>query len=537
MFTITRAARGERPAAGAAGERDASIGAWRCRWRAYRSLQAEHEPHRGRLAELWTPTHVSGENRKYDHPEQGGQGRNGGSLSGTSFRRNTIFPARQRTGHFLSAMYGYAAMRVFTLVYGTRGEVLPCVALARALSAAGHDVVLAGPASFESWVADYSVKYASLNDGLTRLWDNSQMRESDNGSRGLPPIRALAQAVRRPRIPEVPEILSEAWSASQGADVVVHSGALLASASHHIAEKLGVPLVLCQIYPLFTPTGEFPIALYRFPGEDWFPAPISRMTYRALLSMLLGTTGRDTDDWRERTLRLPSRKRNLLRRPDGGPVPVLNAASAHVLRPPRDWPDWVHTTGYWLLPVAPSWTPPADLAAFLAAGDPPVYIGFGSMPSHDAERMGRLVIEAVRQADVRAVLATGHGGMAVDESPPGMFVVDQVPHDWLFPRVRAVVHHGGPGTAAAAITAERPQVVCPFMADQPFWSKRLHRLGVACPPIPSSTLTAAALADAIRAAVGDPALASRAETLASLLRAEGGVSAAVTVIERVGVTG
>ena len=428
-------------------------------------------------------------------------------------------------------------MRVFTLMYGTRGEVQPCMTLARALSAAGHDVVLAGPASFESLVVAHSVKYAAMNDGLTRLWDNPQMRESDNGRRGLPALHAFAQAVRRPRIPEIPEILSEAWSAAQGADIVVHSGALLASASHHIAEKLGVPLVLCQMYPLFTPTGEFPIVLYRFPGEDRFPAPLSRMTYRALLSMLKGTTGRDIDDWRERTLRLPSRKRNLLRRPDGGPVPVLNAVSAHVLPPPRDWPDWVHTTGFWLSSAAPSWTPPTDLATFLAAGDPPIYVGFGSMANHDAEQMGRLVIEAVRRAGIRAVLATGHGGMAIGEPPPAVFLVEQVPHDWLFPRVRAVVHHGGPGTAAAAAAAGRPQVICPFMADQPFWGKRLHRLGVACPPIPSSALTASALADAIRAAVGDPALASRAETLAPLVQAEGGASAAVTVIERVGVTG
>jgi sterol 3beta-glucosyltransferase len=425
-------------------------------------------------------------------------------------------------------------MKVFILVYGTRGDVQPCVALACALNRAGHDVTLAGPASFESWVAGYSVKYAPLHDGLTRLWDNPQMRESQSGVRGLPAVRAFAEAVHRPRIPEIPQIVADAWSAAQGADVVVHSAPLLASASHHIAEALGVPLALCQMYPLFTPTSEFPAALYRFPGEDRFPAALTRATYRALLFMLKGTTGRDVDAWRERILRLPHRRRNLLRRPDGGPVPVLSAISAHVLRPPRDWPDWVHTTGFWFLPPSPDWTPPAALADFLTAGEPPVYVGFGSMASRDSQGMGRMVVEAVNRAKVRAVLATGGGGLAVDDPSADVFVVDQVPHDWLFSRVSAVVHHGGPGTAAVAIAEGRPQVICPFMADQPFWGKHLHRSGLACAPVRSSTLTAADLTESIRTAIGDSSMAAQCRTMASLVRTENGADAAVSVLEEVG---
>jgi sterol 3beta-glucosyltransferase len=422
-------------------------------------------------------------------------------------------------------------MKVFILVYGTRGDVQPCVALACALNQAGHDAVLAGPASFESWVTDYSVKYAPLDNGLTRLWDNPQMREAKSGVRGLPAIRAFTEAVHRPGIPEMPRILDDAWAAAQGADVVVHSAPLLAIASHHIAEKLGVPLVLSQMYPLFAPTGEFPIALYRFPAEDRFPASLTRATYRAFLFMLRGTTGRDVDAWRERTLGLPRRRRNLLRRPDGGPVPVVNAVSAHVLPPPPDWPEWVHTTGYWFLQAPPDWAPPQRLVDFLADGEPPIYVGFGSMAGRDSQHMGRTIIDAVHRAKVRAVLATGSGGLAADEVPPDVFMVDQVPHDWLFPRVTAVVHHGGPGTAAVAIAAGRPQIICPFMADQPFWGNHLHRIGLACPPMRSSALTATALADAIRTATSDSSMATRAQTLASRLRAENGTAAAVSVLE------
>lgn len=432
-------------------------------------------------------------------------------------------------------------MKVLVLVYGTRGDVQPCVVLAHALKRAGHDAVVAGPQSSERLAATFGVPFKPLDNGLTRLWDNphTQRAEASGGSRGLPALRAIAEAVRRPAIPSLPSILEDAWAAANGVDLVVHSGPLLASVSYYIAQKLGVPLVLSQIYPLFTPTKAFPAPIYRFPRGDLLPGICNRATYHGMLRMLSGFTGRAVETWRRQSLSLPARRagRNVLRRPDGGPVPVLNAVSANILRPPPDWPDWVHTTGYWLPPALRDWAPSRGLADFLAAGPPPVYIGFGSMAAFDLGMIRRLAADVSRRAGVRVVAAGGAGASAASGAdaagpPSDVFLVGDVPHDWLFPRVAAVVHHGGPNTAATAIAAGRPQIICPFMADQPFWGDTMQRLGLAPAPMPHATLTSKALAGTVRTVLADDMMAQRAQTLGRLVRAEDGATAAVAVLEK-----
>ncbi|WP_275676987.1 glycosyltransferase [Lentzea sp. CC55] len=171
------------------------------------------------------------------------------------------------------------------------------------------------------------------------------------------------------------------------------------------------------------------------------------------------------------------------------------------------------------------------MATAIDAGPPPAYIGFGSMAGRDAERTGEVVAQAARAAGVRAVIATGWGGLAAHTSAD-LHVIDQAPHDWLFPKMSAVVHHGGGGTTPAALAAGVPQVVCPFVADQPHWAQRMHAVGVAPRPIPHRALTVSALADAISHAVDDAALRHRAGELGEQIRSENGVATAVRELER-----
>jgi sterol 3beta-glucosyltransferase len=301
-----------------------------------------------------------------------------------------------------------------------------------------------------------------------------------------------------------------------------------------VAERLGVPAVVVQIYPIFVPTRAFPNPIYHYRWLRNLPGELNRATYPAFRLMLRSFAGRAVDIWRERSLRLPRRpgRHNPLRWPDGRPAPVLNPVSPHVVPPPPDYPAHVHTTGYWALPARPGWTPPPSLTEFLAAGEPPVYVGFGSVVG-DARRAGQVVAQALRVAGVRAVLATGRGGLEMPDLPPGVLVIDQAPHDWLLPRMAATVHHGGGGTTFAAICAGRPQVVCPFVIDQIFWGERMHALGVSPAPIPQGRLTVERLAGAIRTATTDAGLARRARELGSLVSAENGTADAVAIIERI----
>ena len=193
-------------------------------------------------------------------------------------------------------------------------------------------------------------------------------------------------------------------------------------------------------------------------------------------------------------------------------------------------PDRAVVTGYWQIQTDPAWVPPDGLEAFLAAGSPVVSIGFGSMGSRDATKLLGVVTNALAQIGARAVLLGGAIGLGQSAQGSTVFACPDVPHDWLFSRVDAVVHHGGAGTTGAALTAGVPAVIVPFAVDQPFWAHRAAQLGVSPAAIPRRQLTADRLARALRTCLTDRPMRDRARALGQRLRAEDGVGMAVARI-------
>lgn len=186
-------------------------------------------------------------------------------------------------------------------------------------------------------------------------------------------------------------------------------------------------------------------------------------------------------------------------------------------------------SGYWWPATRAGWQLSNELLDFLRSGDQPVFVGFGSMQLPDPEQLSELVARAVRQAGVRAVVQAGWAGLA--PSGGDVLVVDDVPHEWLFPRVAAVVHHGGAGTTAAGLRAGVPSVTVPVLLDQPFWAARLHRLGVGPAPLPHRELTAESLAAAIRRCLDEPNYRGRAAALAERIRAEDGAADVLALLD------
>jgi len=214
--------------------------------------------------------------------------------------------------------------------------------------------------------------------------------------------------------------------------------------------------------------------------------------------------------------------------------PTLMAFSRHVLPRPIDWHTGIDVTGYWFLERPSAWQPSADLVGFLEAGPPPVYIGFGSMTLTDSEATAALVLAAVAQVGCRAVLAAGWGGLTPKVFPRNVFALEEAPHDWLFPRMVAVVHHGGAGTTAAALRAGVPSVVVPFMGDQFFWARILARKGVAAEAVPRTQLSISALSRAVSLTLKDHSMRQRAAVLSALIHEEDGVGRAAARIEALG---
>ena len=199
---------------------------------------------------------------------------------------------------------------------------------------------------------------------------------------------------------------------------------------------------------------------------------------------------------------------------------------------PGDWANSSHVTGYWFLNSDEAYEPPADLANFLTTGEPPVYIGFGSMATGDASKTTDLVLNAVRQSRTRAILATGWGGLSELESSENIYRLKSAPHDWLFPRCSAVVHHGGAGTTGAGLRAGKPTVICPFFGDQPFWGKQVYKLGAGPKPIPQKRLSVDKLRRSILEATSNERMRQSADAIGKQIRAENGVAQATEIIKR-----
>ncbi|MEM9587998.1 MAG: glycosyltransferase [Planctomycetota bacterium] len=423
-------------------------------------------------------------------------------------------------------------MKILILTVGSHGDVRPYVALASGLRAAGHAVTICTCSRFEGFIRQHGIGYAPLNNDLIDLMD------SDDGKAAMEDTRNLWQAVRTgikllPKLrPMMRRQIDEMWQAADSIRpdlILFHKKAL---GAEDFAEKLGVPCALAFYLPLYVATGDFPaMGFPSVPLGRWY----NRLTYKVVDWVTRTSTDRFVRPWR-RANGLSAKRRRYRRAGDDDAIAVLHAFSRSVIPQPEDWPASATVTGYWFLNEADrdGQEECAPLVQFLSEGPPPVYVGFGSISGRDPRRTTRMILEAIRQANVRAVLATGWGGLNVDELrlPESVLAINSAPHGWLFPRASVVVHHGGCGTTAAGLLAGKPTIVCPFFGDQPFWGGVVHRLGVGPRPIPQRKLNAERLASAIRQAITDSDMRQRAARLGERISREDGVGNAVKFIEQ-----
>lgn len=416
-------------------------------------------------------------------------------------------------------------MKILILAEGMRGEMQPCLTLAGAMEAAGHRAAIIGLTRWPSpYISESGVSFTPVgSDGAAKSMQTVAPRLTVGGIRGTLARAELARRVR----PVLTATLDEVWAAARdGADLVAYVPGILAG--QQVAERLGVPAVVITLNPQFVPPAD--TARPPWPGRVPMASILNRVSYAAFTL----PHKRPTRAWRERTLQLPPRRgdNDPWRRPDGVLAPVLAAYSRHVV-PVSEDARRLEVTGFWLSGIPAGWQPPPALVEFIGRGDPPVYVGFGSMHMADPGKTWQTVLQAIETARMRAVIAIGWSGGDVATAGKNVYVTDQVPHGWLFPQVAAVVHHGGAGTTGAALAAGRPQVICPWFYDQPFWADRMRQCGVAGTAAPLRRHTAATLAAAIREAGSDESMLRRAEILGQAARAENGTEAAVKILERI----
>ncbi|KAI4281366.1 MAG: hypothetical protein L6R35_005668, partial [Caloplaca aegaea] len=431
-------------------------------------------------------------------------------------------------------------LNVVVHVVGSRGDVQPFVALGKVLQERyGHRIRLATHPTFRSFVEENGLEFFSIggdpaelmafmvkNPGLMPGMDS--LRSGDVGKRRKTMYEivqgcwrscievgdgtgtaASDDDVESPRSPgrsfDRPDNLASGQAAKPFvADAIIANPPSFAHI--HCAEKLGIPLHLMFTMP-WSPTQAFPHPLANVQSSNTDQSITNFMSYALVEMMTWQGLGDIINRFREKSLELE-------------PVSLMSPA---LISKPKDWGSHISVSGFYFLSLASHFFPDPDLATFLESGPPPVYIGFGSIVVDDPDAMTRLIFDAIKKSNQRALVSKGWGGLGSDllEIPDNVFMLGNVPHDWLFKYVSCVVHHGGAGTTAAGIAAGKPTVVVPFFGDQPFWGSMVANAGAGPRPIPSKQLTSDKLAAAILEALRPEAL-QRAQELGVRISSESG---------------
>lgn len=400
-------------------------------------------------------------------------------------------------------------MRVLLSTYDSRGGIEPLVGLAVRLRELGAQALVCAPPDCAERLAEVGVRLVPVGD----------------------PVRPLVHGATPPSVADVPrraaELIAELFdklpAAAEGCDVVVASGLMPAvAAARSVAEMLAIRSVFVSWCPIFLPSPHH--RPHPLPGRPFPPGVtdgrvldgLDIESYNALFGAPLNTHRASVglppvDDVRAHIL---------------GDQPWL--AADPTLAPWQEPADLrVVQTGAWIMPDERPL--PSDVSAFLDAGTPPVYVGFGSMRAPAG--FARVAIGAIRAQGRRALVARGWADLAPTDDGDDCFAVGEVNQQALFARVAAAVHHGGAGTTTTAARAGVPQVVVAQMADQPYWAARVAQLGIGAAhdgPVPSVESLSVALSTALA-----PQIRIRAKAVAGRIGTDGTTTAATLLLDGV----
>ena len=409
-------------------------------------------------------------------------------------------------------------MNITILTYGSRGDVQPFLPLSLGLMARGHKVKLAAPQRFKNLVEGHGINFVPLAgdpEDLSRRLNNV----------GFNPFKQMREMMDH-AVAIGAEVAGQVEEACRDADLIVHTFAHAVGA-HTIAREKNIPDVHIQTFPMFTPTGDYPnVAM-----PDLKLRALNYFSHYASNRISKWTAAFGYEQVRRRA-GLPKRKLYFPfdKDPLLPPTLILCAWSPSILPRSREWKANVHVTGYFFFDFEDSsYQPSNELQTFLAAGEKPICISFGSMVNRDAKRIDEVIRESLKQTQHRGIILSGWGG--VDQSSSkDLLYLESVPHDWLLPRCQMVIHHGGAGSTAAGLSAGIPNIVVPFTADQPFWGRRVHAIGAGPNPILVKNLTVERLTS-VMVEAESPAAGERAQAARRKIRSEDGVSRAVELIE------
>lgn len=403
-------------------------------------------------------------------------------------------------------------MKFVAATYGTEGDTRPLAALCRALMDAGHETTLLADRSTLGGAAALDVPSVALAGDIKGMMNPANA--ISNVVAGKQGFSNMARVLAHIANTHAQAWLREIVNAGADCDAVIVSG-LAAFVGLSAAEHLGVKAIGAGLIPI-TPTAAFASPFL----PQGTPSFLHAASQRLVNQMLWRAFRKSTNAARAAVCGLPPQKKLWTQHP------MLYGLSPTLVPRPDDWPGNAQICGQWVTPCT-DWIAPTALTDFLAAGEAPIYIGFGSMTGFDSKTLLKEMVAAVGAR--RALFYPGWSDVDTTALPSNFLVIGNTPHDWLFPQTSLVVHHGGSGTSHSATRAGVPSVVVPFAGDQSFWADRLRRVGVAGPALPGRKVRASALAERIEFAERTTTR-SRAYELGAQMRSEAGLENTVALI-------
>ncbi|CAE6434488.1 unnamed protein product [Rhizoctonia solani] len=428
-------------------------------------------------------------------------------------------------------------MSIVIMIVGSRGDVQPFLALGKSLKEHGHDVRIATHGTFRSFVKGSGLRFFEIGG------DPEQLMSYMVRNPGLMPgLESLTNGDIGMKRKMVAEYLDGCWKAcyqpdddddqlSFAADAIISNPP--AFAHIHCAEALGIPLQLSFTMP-WSATADFPHPLVNVLQSNAGRGLTNVLSYALAELMTWQGLGDLVNNFRTGTLGLkPLSLRSGAGLVDRLRVPWTYCMSPALVPKPDDWTNHIDVVGFYFLDLATNYEPPDNVKRFLDEGEPPIYIGFGSIVIEEPKEMTQKIFQAIRETKTRAILSAGWGGLFAPDSPnvpEGVLILDKqtgnIPHDWLFNHVSAVCHHGGAGTTSAGLKAGKPTIVVPFFGDQPFWGAMIAKAGAGPDPIPQDELSTKKLIAALEF-VKSPRARQAAERMGKQIRSENGVALGV----------
>ena len=401
------------------------------------------------------------------------------------------------------------------LCSGSRGDFQPYIALAQELKKLDKKVRIVGGKSFEDFIKGYGIDFYSLSaDYQSTNVDPKMLQEAQSSDN---PLKMMLTFNKMKKY--VIELTAEMFYACKSSELIVyHPGC---SIGFFAGIKLGIPSILAAPFPMHK-TNEF-ASLIAY-GKTKMPKALSYKLLQGMLWMA-GKTG-IIAFFKKEYGKLPENFGSPFEKVDKI-HPAIISCSNFVFPRPKDWNANIHQSGYWFVEETVDYTPSKELSDFLASGEKPIYIGFGSVfDSRHKEETVKIIIDALRICGKRGIIC---GMDVIHNLPDNLLAINSIPHSWLFERVSLVCHHGGAGTTAAGFKAGIPSIIIPFSNDQFAWAHRAYDLGVGSEPIYRKHLTAYKLSTAIQFALRDE-IVKNAKTLGKNIATENGAGTCAKIV-------